>query len=177
MNSPAAAAKVTAARQSSRLLRHHDRSRPLVRIAPGPLGLSARNQRINVVLDIAEGVRTDDPSLARRSLAVADRMLDDLEEDWNACSELGTRSFRSAKLGMRLTAWRAALLSGDRSAAQVARAGTWAAAGPWILPRDREKILNFEDAAIVSGLLEPHVGQDLAGSWVPDRASLRSPAA
>ena len=76
---------------------------------------------------------------------------------------LGTRSFRSVKLG-------------DTSYSLVGSTHVGRSIGPWILPRDEEKILNFEDAASASGLLEPHLGQDLTGSWVTDRASLRSQA-
>jgi len=112
---------------------------------------------------IAEDVCTNDP-----------RSPGDRSQSPTECSTIYKRTGAPAPAGNSVVPIGKA---GDPSYSLVGSTHVGRSIGPWILPREEEKILNFEDAAIASGLLEPHLGQDLTGSWVTDRASLRSQAA
>ena len=139
---------------------------------PIPWGIGARVQRINTQLDIAEFARAEDPRRAQRSLTQSSYMLEECGTDWAAWSAIegDAHPFRSTLLGLRLTAWRVALLSGDLEAAIAARSSVWSWIGPWILPCDRDKIVRFERASAAAGLwLEDGVPSPTTA----DRASLR----
>jgi hypothetical protein len=156
---------------------HADRSADLVfsgSSLPISWGIGARVQSINAQLDIAEGARDGNPGRAQRALSLSSSMLEECVADLASWSRADgdTRALQSALFGLRLTGWRAALLTGEPQAAEAARSAALSSIGPWVLPRDRDKILRLERVSAASGLTgagETH----LPPATVADRAFLR----
>ncbi len=153
-----------------------DRSADLVfatQALPMPWGVSARNQRVNGLLDVVEFAGQEDRVAVGRALVRATAMVEKLLSERELWSDTDARPVRSALLGLRLTSWRTAVLSGDSARVGEARSIVWSTVDSWLLPRDRDKVRRFELASVAAGFVLPEEAHELPAPAVIDRGPLR----
>ena len=151
---------------------HLARSKDLAmssRTLPRPLGIAAANQQINAWLDLAHAADKES-AVREKALASATHELEHLDREWLTLTDLDPIHFRSGRLGTRIAGWRTALELGDPSAVEASRAAAGEALGPWVRPRDHEKIQRLERTSVDTGLLTPSSTPLMTDRlWVPDR--------
>lgn len=153
-----------------------DRSADLVFASdalPMPWGVSARNQRINGLLDVVDLAGREDRTGTGQALKRATAMVEEFLTERGLWSDTASRPVRSARFGLQLTSWRAAVLSADSARLAEARSAVWSNVDSWLLPRDRDKVRRFELASVAGGFVPPNEARVLPTATSVDRGLLR----
>lgn len=153
-----------------------DRSADLVfdtQALPMPWGVSAQNQRVNGWLDVVDLGTREGWTGVGQVLERATGMVEELLAEQDLWTNADARPVRSARLGLQLTSWRAAVLSGDAERVAEIRSVVWSAVDSLVLPRDRDKVVRFELASVTGGLVPPEEARELPAPAIVDRGLLR----
>lgn len=140
---------------------------------PSTWGIAAETQRQAIALDQLRNVEASGRPAAVALDAVR-RRLDELDRRCHRLSELDERSYRSAVLGVRLIAWRLALLQRDPAEIHRAQIRTLRQVGPWVLGADLDLVDRCRRASAQLGVPESATLSTGLRSRIQDRAALRS---
>ncbi len=150
-------------------------------LLPVEWGLNAESQRVGVLLDEAEQVsHAGDTGETSRLIRVGRHAIEELEANWRSLGDeraggaLGGH-IRSGLQSLSRNSWRAALIEGDKDAAESARQEAWRLASLGASPMARDKLLALDAASAAVGL-EPigDVGGPEVLGLLQDRARLHT---
>jgi hypothetical protein len=140
---------------------------------PAPWAIAAATQRLWVAVEDLRREGGRDSARTERIRSHVENLLGELDAQRRLVTDTGQRSTRSALLGVRLVAWRIALLRGDPREIAQARAKTIKTLGAWTLPADLETIAEYQRAGARLGVTPDSTKIDLLMSRSPDRRHLR----
>lgn len=146
---------------------------------PAAWALAAGTQRLSLTVDDLS--REDDlgreeghhSARAHRLRFDVHRQLIELDVQRRSVADTGERSTRSALLGIRLVAWRIALLRHDSHQAAQTQANVVHQLGRWTLATDLETVVTYQRAGMRLGIPADSTKVTSLLSRTPDRGHLR----